>query len=161
MDEKENDHGEDSPKEVPQETTNVPDTESSSEAQKPEPETVETEPVYFTDTEIDEPKKDALPTPEQILQRIENEIKMKTETETTETTPAKKGKKVEDGAPRDNGGKPDNTLLIIGIAAVLIAVGLFLWLNYQKKSKALELEAQKESENDSTNGYDEREYYDR
>jgi len=110
------------------------------------------EPTYFrADPEL---KKIQPPTPEQILDKINHEIKMKKE-ESPESpdnvipgeTKPKKANETPDKKPA-----VDNTLLILGIAAVLIVIGLFLWKNYSDKKKALDAE-KSEPENDANYNY--------
>jgi len=79
----------------------------------------------------------SLPTDEQLLQRIQNDLnnklvnkmadeKIEPKTEKVE----KPSKKTEDSLPVV---KKDYTALIIAIGALLIAIGFYAWQNYQKR----------------------------
>ena len=104
---------------------------------------------------IEEP---ALETPEQILQRLNNQMQMNEPTTPVEKPIKTSGK----NSPIKNTEKTDdNTYIILGVLFVVLLIGAFALFNYLKKRQALNIAANANTEpkqpveNADPNAYDE------
>ncbi len=137
------------------------ETEKPEPEPEPEPTPTIVEPdnqdlVFRSDPEP-EPTFIPHPTPEEILNQI-NAQHMSTETQTPETKPAKTVKTPVEKTEN----KKDYTGLIIGIVALLLLIGLFMWKNHNDKKKLLTDNKKPgfpENENEAQENFDQQQNY--
>lgn len=108
-----------------------------------------------------------LPTPEQILERLNNEIQndfkqletmadQQTPPTTEPTTPAAEKPKKKKEVETPLIVKKDQTVLILSIVVLLVAAGIFAWQNWKRRKdeeNTIDMQQQAQKEYDEYNSY--------